>query len=298
MEIRQTMNNANRIDTVFSYATYLFDPLHFFWEKEETQQKVAGILVIIFLAALAVIELNRQHLLPSPLDVFIPLNHYKSISLAFTLVLILEVISLIFTLPCSISKALGKQFEILALIFLRGAFKQLEALPEPISIEGHLDVLWSILATGGGAIAIFALLGVYAIMLAKTEDKTRKSSSLFRFVAAKKIVSLILLAIFILMGCYNGWFFFTGQETFHFFQDFYTLLIFSDILLVLIAQCFMPEFKAIFRNSGYTLATLLIRLSLTAPRYYDIIIGVSSALFALSLTVVYNKFYRGKSHYR
>ena len=76
---------------------------------------------------------------------------------------------------------------------------------------------------------------------------------------------------------------------------FYTILIFSDILLVLIAQSFLPEFPAVFRNSGYALATLLIRLSLTAPAYYNVLIGLSSVVLAVLLTLVYNKFYTHKN---
>jgi len=105
------------MDRIFNSATGIFDPLHNFWENNATQRVVAGILVLIFLLALGTIELNRQKLLPFPLSASIPVTHYMAINLALTLVLIIEVVSLIFTLPCSISKALGKQFEILVLIF-------------------------------------------------------------------------------------------------------------------------------------------------------------------------------------
>lgn len=279
------------MDRIFNGATGIFDPLHNFWENNATQRLVAGVLVLIFLLALGAIELNRQELLPLSLSSSISVTHYMAINLAFTLVLILEVVSLIFTLPCSISKALGKQFEILALIFLRNTFKELTLLPEPIEIAGHLDVLWRILSDGGGAIVIFALLGVYARMLRKTEDKHMSGVTLYRFVAAKKIVALLLLAIFLGMGVYNTVLLAGGVKTFAFFHHFYTVLIFCDVLLVLISQCFQPGFRAVFRNSGYALSTLLIRLALTAPPFFNVLIGVVSIIFALLLTVVYDKFY-------
>lgn len=65
----------------------------------------------------------------------------------------------------------------------------------------------------------------------------------------------------------------------------------SDILIVFIAQGVLPQFHAVFRNSGYALATLLIRLSLTTSVYYSVAIGISSMVFALLLTIIYNKFY-------
>jgi len=279
------------MDRIFTSATGIFDPLHTFWEDNATQRFVSGILVLIFLISICVIELNRRKFLPQPLTDVVPLTHYHAINLAFTLVLIMEVVSLIFTLPCSISKALGKQFEILALIFLRSSFKELTVLPEPIEIAGHIDVLWRILSDGGGAIVIFALLGVYAKMLRRTEDKQVSGSKLYGFVAAKKIVALLMLIVFLGMGIFNAFLMIKGINTFEFFHHFYTVLIFCDILLVLISQCYQPGFKAVFRNSGYALATLLIRFALTAPPFFNVMIGVISALFALFLTLVYDKFY-------
>jgi len=279
------------LNSLLNILSGIFDNIHLYWKKETTHRSVSAALVIIFILSLAMIEINRQGLLPIGLSNKIPTNHYMAINLAFSLVLILEVISLIFTLPGSMSKALGKQFEILALIFLRSSFKELSALPEPINIGGHLDVLWHILSYGGGAIAIFALLGMYLRTLKHLDEALFPGPTLDRFIKAKKSVSFIILVIFAGMGVYNTGLMIAGSYSFHFFKYFYTLLIFSDILLVLIAQSFLPQFPAVFRNSGYALATLLIRLSLTAPVYYNVMIGIFSIVFALILTLVYNKFY-------
>lgn len=283
------------INSVFTAVTGIFDPLNAWWERQRTQKVVTGALLFSFIAALVVIELGRQGLLPELLQRRIPSSHYQAINIAFTFVLVLEVVSLIFTLPCSVSRSLGKQFEILALILIRSSFKEFGALPEPIAFTDQVDILWRILADGGGAIAIFALLGLYTRLLEKSQETLPPGPVRDRFVGAKKIVALALLVVFTSMGLYNVWLFLNGGKFFHFFQHFYTVLIFSDILLVLIAQCFLPEFRGIFRNSGYALATLLIRLSLAAPAFYNVLIGVSSALFAVALTLIYNYFYTQKA---
>ncbi len=282
---------------VYNWTTFIFDPLHHFWEKDSTQKAVAGGLIFVFILAIAVIEAKRQGWLVGGMADRIPNSHYMAINLAFTLVLILEVISLIFTLPCSISKAVGKQFEILALILLRSAFKALADFPEPIAITGHEQELWVILSDGSGAILIFALLGVYTMLRRHLDETLKGGPILFKFVAAKKLVALIMLGIFIWMGLKNSMLFVTGQTPFNFFQSFYTVLIFSDILLVLIAQRFLPEFKAVFRNSGFALATLLIRLALTAPPFYNVSIGIGAAVFACFLTLIYNTFYSNSAKY-
>ncbi len=289
----------NLIHKSYDLATYIFDPIHYFWEKDSTQRAVAGLLIIVFILALGSIEMKRQGLVTGHIATLIPNSHYMAINLAFTLVLFLEVISLIFTLPCSISKAVGKQFEILALILLRSAFKTLADFPEPITITGHEKELWIILADGGGALVIFALLGVYTLLRRRLEEglKGKGGQKLFKFVAAKKMVALIILGIFIGMCVKNSILILKGETPFHFFSSFYTVLIFSDIMLVLIAQRFLPEFKAVFRNSGFALATLLIRLALTAPPYYNVLIGTGSAVFACLLTLTYITFCSEKQPY-
>ena len=279
------------MNAVFNTATRVFDRLNTSWEKQRTQKVVTGTLILSFIASLVVIELNRQGLLPGFLRGRIPVGHYHAINIAFTFVLALEVVSLILTLPCSVSKALGKQFEILALIFIRSSFKEFAALPEPIAFTGQFDILWRILADGGGAIVIFGLLGIFTRLLEHSQETLEPGPVRTRFVAAKKSVALMLLVTFSGMALYSAELFLSGGEFVDFFQHFYTVLIFSDILLVLIAQRYLPDFRGVFRNSGYAVATLLIRLSLAAPAFYNVLIGMASVIFAVALTLVYNYFY-------
>ncbi len=276
------------MDFLYEKTTHLFDALHTFWEHEKINRKMAVSLVALFLLSLLVIELNRQGFLPGALRERIPTNHFHAIEIAFVLVLTLEIISLVFTLPCSISKSVGKQFEILALIFMRNGFKELSNIPEPVSYEGNVDMVLHILSDGFGALAIFALLGFYYLIQKKDNKETWRSGELYGFVAAKKGVALVLLVAFVFMGCQTIYQTFTGIEHTSFFNKFYTMLIITDILLVFIAQCFQPSFYAMFRNSGYALSTLIIRIALSAPVYFNVLLGLVAALFAIMLTVVSN----------
>ncbi|XPV74973.1 MAG: hypothetical protein ACNI27_10055 [Desulfovibrio sp.] len=281
-------------ETILKYITYTFDPLHAFWENNKTHKRVAALMIAIFIVGLAGIELNRQGMLPPEIGKYFYTNHYHAISVAFTFVLILEVISLIFTLPCSISRAVGKQFEILALILLRSSFKELANFPEPITLEGHMDSLYYILADCTGALAIFSILGVY-YKIQKKRSGHYHGATLYNFVTSKKLVALIMLGLFGYMGFSAVYGKLIHSQPMHFFADFYTVLIFSDILIVLISQRFQPSFHAVFRNSGFAVSTLLIRLALTAPPYYNAIIGVIALLFAVFLTLAYDYFYMEKA---
>jgi hypothetical protein len=282
------------MDPLFERLTYIFDPLHHFWEHERMHRRLALVLIVVFLGAMAGIELNRNGLLPAVLAPHTPTNHFHAVNLAFTLVLILEVISLIFTLPCSFSRSVGKQFEILSLILLRDAFKELSHFAEPITVGAELTPVYHILGYGFGALAVFALLGVYyRIQPAKKQDMGMPHD-LFRFVAAKKGIALLLLGTFVTLGLNNLYNKFAGLPHIDFFPVFYTLLIFTDILVVLISQCFRPSFHAVFRNSGYALSTLFIRLALAAPAMYDVALGIMAALYSIALTLAWTRVFTTK----
>lgn len=282
---------------IFEKITYIFDPLHHLWEEEKMHRKISLFLVVFFLAGLLLIELKRQGVITGTFAEFIPYSHFSAIQKAFTVVLILEVISLIFTLPCSFSRSVGKQFELLALILLRNAFKELSYLPEPISFTGNEQAVLRIVTDGFGALIIFALLGVYyLIQQSKDEgsDESMRSADLFSFVAAKKGLALLLLGAFAYMGLRSGYLNLIGTAHNDFLHDFYTLLILADVLVVLISQCFQPGFYAVFRNSGFALSTMIIRIALAAPPFFNVLLGIAAAVFAILLTIISNKLFAGK----
>ena len=272
------------MNRVYDSITWLFDPLHHLYEHEKVHRKISVFLVFFFLLTLAAIELKRRGLLADSLTV--PDNHFYAIGYAFTVILVLEVISLVFILPCSFSRSVGKQFEILSLILMRNSFKELSHFQEPVTFAGNEQGILHILSDGFGAVLIFALLGLYYLVQKRQRDQANRLDNLYGFVAAKKGIALLLLVAFVSMGIHS--LFFSGPDHGHgsFFHDFYTLLILTDILVVLIAQCFDPSFYSIFRNSGYALSTMIIRLALVAPVYYNVALGTAAIVLSIVLSLV------------
>lgn len=48
-------------------------------------------------------------------------------------------------------------------------------------------------------------------------------------------------------------------------------------------------YPVVFRYFGFAVATVFIRLALTAPRFVDAGLGITAAVFAVGLTWIYNK---------
>jgi len=270
--------------TFYELATDIFDPVLAFWENQKTRRIVSVTQVAAFLLGIIGIELNALGLLPAPLAHITPSSHFYAINLAFTLVLIQEVVDLIFVLPCSVTKSLGKQLEILSLILLRDAFKELVNLHEPIVLVDSLHVILPMLCDGAGALFVFVGLGYY-YQRYRRRAKVPAGPWLYPFVAFKKFLAMLLLLFFLIFGLWVTWQSAVDGVPHNFFPVFYTVLIFSDILIVLLSHTYQPMFHAVFRNSGFALATLLIRFALGAPAYYAPLLGVIAMAFAFGISV-------------
>ena len=114
----------------------------------------------------------------------------------------------------------------------------------------------------------------------------------FTFITTKKAIALLLLAIFAYLGVYNLLTLVENGSAHSFFATFYTIMVFCDILIVLVSVRFSHAYPVVFRNSGFALATVVLRLSLAAPAYYNAGLGVGAALYILGLNAVYNLFVR------
>jgi len=184
---------------------------------------------------------------------------------------------------------MGKQFEILSLILLRQSFKEFVHFTEPIEWTQVAEFVPVMLSDALGAGLVFGLLRLF-YALQKHRPITLDAAEAAKFVTTKKFLALFLLTTFAAIAVHDGWRWLRGVETYPFFEVFYTVLIFSDILLVLISLRYNSTYSVVFRNSGFAVATVLIRLALTAPPFYNVGLGVAAAILSLGLAYIYNNF--------
>lgn len=273
----------------FRRIVTLYDSLHHLWENKRTERFAANLLILAFLGSIVSIELARQGLLPESIAGLLPKSHFYAINTAFSMLLGLEVFGLVFSIANSVSVSVGKQFEILSLILLRHAFKEISHFSEPLIWKEALEPVLFMLSNAGGALVIFLLLGVFYRLQqhrAITSDKDAAAD----FIAVKKIISLLLFSLFVVIGTIDGVRYLTGIPSHDFFSLFYTVLVFSDVLLVLISLRYSSTYPIVFRNSGFAVATVLIRLALTAPPHFSVLIGIGAIAFAIGITYAYNRF--------
>lgn len=277
---------------LLKHISTVFDGVQSYWDGHLFRSIVAASLLLLYILSLVTIEIGRRGLLPDQLLALMPRSHYAAISIAFTFLLYMELVDLVFGLAKSVSHSVGKQFEIFSLILLRQSFKDFSDLPEPLHWPASSETVLHILSSAGGALLIFAILVFFYRMLLHTPITIDEKEN-FTFISTKKAISLLLLTIFILLGIYYLLNPFKIDANHNFFATFYTIMVFCDILIVLVSLRFSRAYPVVFRNSGFALATVVLRLGLAAPAYYNAGLGVGAALYILGLNAVYNTFDRG-----
>jgi hypothetical protein len=263
----------------------IFDFLRDVWRQPRVSRGVSLFLILSFMLAVASITLNNQGLLPAPLAGILPVSPFEAIRMAFSLVLAIEVIELIIAISDSVSLAVGKQLEIMGLLLLRETFTDISLLDVRLNPAEDYVMLLQIASTAVGGLLLFVMRGLFARFRYLQWNKDVAS-----YINAKKSVALALFFFFLLAGIHDLYGIFLKGEDPAFFSVFYTSLIFADILLVLGGQYYMPCFHATFRNSGYAVGTLLMRLSFGAPHFLGAGLCVFAGAYILALTWVASRF--------
>ena len=68
-----------------------------------------------------------------------------------------------------------------------------------------------------------------------------------------------------------------------FFLDFFTLLILTDILILLISYWFYTDFGNLARNTGFVLSTVIIRVAISSEGVSSMILFTLSGLLGIAI---------------
>lgn len=269
------------------FIASIFDFFESKWENSVTDKLISGLLIGGFFVGLMLAALS------SILDVMLfnkPINYFLAIDIAFQILLIFEILGLIFVLPRSVADSVGKQFEILSVILLRAAFKEFGNFEQPVVWSNFIyEPLFHMLSDAFGALIIFLIIGFY---YNKQQHRriTNNEAEQVGFIRFKKTLALFLLVIFTYLGLIDTLHLIQTGSYQDSFNTFYTILIFTDVAILLYSLRYSTRYYNLFRYSSFAFATILIRISLTAPPYVNVILGIVAGAFVLGLTLIYNYF--------
>ena len=268
-------------------------PFHSFAEhalNPAMRQRIERFLVtcalVLFLLHLALYAGNEVFIWNLPESLF---GHpLATLYTPFSVILIAEVYLLIYYLPTSFARSLGKQIEIVALIEIRSVFKSLEDTSTWPWEAAFFPHMLSAVALGGLLALFYHLLPRRVARLEETELK--------KFVRFKMGMAGLLTLFFIGLSLYSIgnwiWEWVTYPEALHsdlnsvFYNEFFTALILVDVLLLVVSFKYLDDFGFVLRNSGFVVSTILLRRALGIEAWYAFSYEMTAILLAVIMLLL------------
>ena len=294
------MSKPNKVLSYF-YNFFLSEKV-----KEKSEIVTVYIAIISFLLHLALIGLVNLNIIELNDHTKLLSNPISAIYTPFSFILIYEVYLLLYYLPKSTSIYIGKQYEIISLIVLRRIFKDLSNLEFStnwFSIKD--DILFS-----SDLVAILILFFLIFVFYKLVKNGNANESQvikpeILKFINLKKTIATCLVPLLLLLSLYSlgHWLyesFFSMSKIVTemkdinkiFFDDFFTILILVDVLLLLFSFLHSDKFSSVIRNSGFIISTILIKLSFGTEGILNIILIVTAVVFGVLLLKTHNLYER------
>ncbi len=226
-------------------------------------------------------------------------NPISAIYTPFSFILIYEAFLLIYYLPRSFTTSIAKQFEIMSLILIRKIFKDIPAVDLSdnwILNENNLQLIYDLT----GVLIVFYLIYMFK-KLKENLPKLPVHQNLERFLGYKRLISLLLIPTLIILCVFSfiewyGAVFIGGENSpnidYLFFVEFFGILIFVDVFILLISFQYTERYSQLVRNTGFIISTILLRLSFNATGLTSVILLISGIVFGLIILYIYNKMER------
>jgi hypothetical protein len=124
-----------------------------------------------------------------------------------------------------------------------------------------------------------------------------------RFISIKNGIASLLVPLLLILSFYSffNWIlqsFFSVNALVYkfedinkiFFEDFFTVLILVDVLILLFSFLHSDKFSTVIRNSGFIISTIMIKLSFNTEGILNDILLVFSVVFGILILLIHNKY--------
>ncbi|MEM0926404.1 MAG: hypothetical protein AAGJ83_10240 [Planctomycetota bacterium] len=282
-----------------------FDALDMPRRKKRLERLVVTLAAVGFLIHLGLICVARNlpQIAPEALN-DLDRNYLHAVYTPFSFILFYEVLLLVFALPQSFTISIGKQYEIISLIIIRRVFKDIGEFKDPADWMSQSEAAYMVLGDMVGAVVMFLLVTLFHYIRASIV-RAEPDSETGDFIRIKKSIAVLLLGLLLTLAGYNTMLWVgqlgsgshTGPSTpmdldGFFFPMFFEVMIFTDVFLLIVSLPFYERYEYVIRNSGFVIATVLLRFSLSTPKPYDLAVGLIAMVYGLCVLGVFSFFAR------
>jgi hypothetical protein len=288
-----------KINKIFQF---LFDKLLSSKTRTKTEKVILNVALLSFFVHLAFIYFSKLNIINLNSSSELLNNPISAIYTPFSFILIYEVYLLIYYLPKSFTTYITKQYQIITLIIIRKLFKDLSSLELTsnwFEIKGDLQFTYDLIAS----LLLFFLIYLFQKQgKQKVIQQVNLKPVIEKFVQKKRLIAVILVPLFFFMalntlvkwstGIISSSNEFPSLESINnlFFDQFFTVLILVDVILLLISFFYTDQFHKIIRNSGFIISTILIRMSFGVSGLINTILILVAVLFGLAILSIHNKY--------
>lgn len=271
----------------------------------KVERAIINCALVGFVLHLLLIFIAKHVAFNSPVLLQLPSSYLKAIYTPFSIILFYEVLTLVVILPKSIVIFIGKQFEIITLIVIRSFFHDIADYdldkPDIYTPNFLKDISLDLI----GALLLFFLTTIFYQLFAKTKkSKSNPSSKRTRFIHIKKTAAVVLSLLLLVLSVVSlvNWSLHIYEVSAQgiaphdpnsvFYKDFFSVMIFVDVFLLILSFIYSGSYDLIFRNGGFVISTILVRIALTAQKPFNIYFALTAVLFGvllMALFVFYNQ---------
>ena len=282
---------------------YLYQKLLSETTKRKSERIIITVAIISFLLHLLLIGLKELSIFDIWPNAELLKSPIAAIYTPFSFILLYEVYLLVYYLPKSISRYIRKQYEIITLVVIRRIFKDLAKLnlvSDWFENSYDLQLTFDLITT----VVLFGLILLFSRLNRRPPLKTAnvvKSDTLINFIKRKKALAVLLVPILIGLAVYSfgDWIYGSlvlhaqGVDSFRdindiFFNEFFTVLILADVLLLLFSFFHTDQFNKVIRNSGFIISTILIRISFGVEGLINNVLIVTAVIFGVLILALHN----------
>jgi hypothetical protein len=267
--------------------------------RKSVEHNLVNLALGLFLLHLLLFLIHEAGWLPFPMPESLFGHPLHVLYTPFSAILVAEVYLLVYHLPSSFARSMGKQLEIVSLIEIRSVFRDLSVLQQETEAN---SIIWPwndpfFPHIVGAVLLGAALVAFYRILprrMARLEDQ-----ELARFIRFKRHVAAMLgIALAgIAAWSFGHWMLDMVDHARGgtavpldpnaiFYHDFFTVLIFVDVILLVTSLRYLSDFGLILRNSGFVVATIILRLSFGMEGWGAVAHEVLAAMLALVLLLL------------
>ena len=280
-----------------------FDCLHESAKRDLLDTCVVSLAAAGFLGHLLLVAV--VNILPEfPQTIFEGLDRslLHAVYTPFSIILFYEVILLVFALADSHTGEVAKQYQIVSLIVVRRVFKDIGSFESFEHWLTETEAVKAVLTDMGGAVLMFVLVTIFTL-LRRTIPKVAIQRDLVGFIELKKAVAVLLLAVLSGLALLNlavwlrvlpvsllGLTQIPENVDLFFFPLFFEFMIFTDVFILIVSLAYYDRYEYVFRNAGFVISTVLLRVSLSTPKPYDIGVALIAMAYGICVLAVFGWF--------